>query len=220
MAPRVVPTGTRLQANRVPEGLLPITSDHLPRNRATASSVSGEHPNDPSDLNLDDAASRVNFPICASFGAAQESLTLRRRSSVLSDDLHSNGPVAGLERTPSVAKNALKKEGSYNTGAYANLVLPYTKKEVTASYSSGNQSLYGDLEVLTDGTYKYNSKANKVNGTDYAATHDDLPTGAIREELFSFTDENGFVFYSNSKSKKGKSANYQRNRSWAYFLFC
>lgn len=102
MAPRVVPTGTRLQANRVPEGLLPITSDHLPRNRATASSVSGEHPNDPSDLNLDDAASRVNFPICASFGAAQESLTLRRRSSVLSDDLHSNGPVAGLERTPSV----------------------------------------------------------------------------------------------------------------------
>ena len=107
-----------------------------------------------------------------------------------------SGMVLNLDETADLNANgnALKKEGSYNTGAYANLVLPYTKKEVTASYSSGNQSLYGDLEVLTDGTYKYNSKANKVNGTDYAATHDDLPTGAIREELFSFTDENGFVF--------------------------
>ena len=104
--------------------------------------------------------------------------------------------VLNLDETADLNANgdALKKEGSYSTGAYENLVLPYTNKQVTASYSSGNQSLYGDLEVFTDGTYKYNSKANKVSGIDYAATHDDLPAGALREELFSFTDENGFVF--------------------------
>ena len=107
-----------------------------------------------------------------------------------------SGMVINLDETADLNANgnALKKEGSYNKGAYGDLVLPYTKKQVTASYSSGNQSLYGDLEVLTDGTYKYNSKANKVSGIDYAATHDDLPAGAIREELFSFTAENGFVF--------------------------
>ena len=60
-----------------------------------------------------------------------------------------SGMILNLDGTADLNANgnALKKEGSYNTGAYVNLVLPYTKKEVTASYSSGNQSLYGDLEV-------------------------------------------------------------------------
>ena len=80
-----------------------------------------------------------------------------------------SGMVLNLDETADLNanKDALKKEGSYNTGAYENLVLPYTKKEVTASYSSGNQSLYGDLEVLTDGTYK-----------SVSYTHLPLPTKA------------------------------------------
>ena len=107
-----------------------------------------------------------------------------------------SGMVLNLDETADLNANGdgLKKEGIYNTGAYENLILPYTKKEVTALFSSGNQSLFGDLEVFNDGTYKYNSKSNKVNGIELDATHDDLPAGAIREELFSFTAENGFVF--------------------------
>lgn len=107
-----------------------------------------------------------------------------------------SGMVLNLDETADLNANGdgLKKEGIYKTGAYENLILPYTKKEVTALFSSGNQSLYGDLEVFNDGTYKYNSKSNKVNGIELDATHDDLPAGAIREELFSFTAENGFVF--------------------------
>ena len=89
--------------------------------------------------------------------------------------------------------DALKKEGNYQD-TFPNLVLPYTKKETTADYSSGNQSLYGNLELFNDGKFKYNSKSNKVNGVELTATHDDLPAGALREEIFSFTSDNGFEF--------------------------
>ena len=54
-----------------------------------------------------------------------------------SNDLNANG-------------DALKKEGNYQD-TFPNLVLPYTKKETTADYSSGNQSLYGNLELFNDG---------------------------------------------------------------------
>ena len=58
-----------------------------------------------------------------------------------------SGMVLNLDETADLNANGdgLKKEGIYNTGAYENLILPYTKKEVTALFSSGNQSLFGDL---------------------------------------------------------------------------
>ena len=128
---------------------------------------------------------------------------------VFAKDTDGDGIVDALDAQPDIASaivlnlnessdlnangDALKKEGNYQD-TFPNLVLPYTKKETTADYSSGNQSLYGNLELFNDGKFKYNSKSNTVNGVELTATHDDLPAGALREEIFSFTSDNGFEF--------------------------
>ena len=104
-----------------------------------------------------------------------------------------SGMVLNLNETADLNANgdALSKQGSYNLGAYEDLVLLTTTVEVGNNLDS---SSYGNLQVKNDGTFYYYSKANKVSGIDYTATHDDLPAGALREEIFSFTDVEGFVF--------------------------
>ena len=104
-----------------------------------------------------------------------------------------SGMVLNLNETADLNANgdALSKQGYYNVEAYVDLVLPTTTIEVGNTLDS---SSYGNLQVKNDGTFYYYSKANKVSGIDYTATHDDLPAGALREEIFSFTDGDGKVF--------------------------
>ena len=65
-----------------------------------------------------------------------------------------SGMVLNLDETADLNANgdALSKQGSYNVGAYADLVLPTTTIEVGNTLDS---SSYGNLQVKNDGTFYY-----------------------------------------------------------------
>ena len=80
-------------------------------------------------------------------------------------------------------KTGLIHEGNYKQ-SYPSLSLQNTT----------NKGSFGNLQVFNDGKYIYDSVSNTVSGRKYTATHDDLPSGAIREEIFSFNDANDVSF--------------------------